>query len=310
MHKSLKILNYPRIQDDLQSLYPSKNFDYVLENILCISELILLTVYLILMVHDNFWKSCLHYQELFHTVLGCISNENSYSKDDNIIKNSFKCTNPYTCFITVANPVVDHYRAASSRKKVKKELHSNLYSFNQIETSGLLGSSDQQPVAEESPLGTGAKVISKAVETSNYATDKLPGATASHDQYYETNDAPVLSKEETRKNVRPVPKETDVDSILQSYQKAQITPTTVGYTAPPVVQTKTKPPPAKTVPSSSGSKSHKSLPRRSCLVYLKEQYHLDVDLLAQPRATKYLVKVRTEISPGRYMAKLELHCSR
>ena len=145
-------------------------------------------------------------------------------------------------------------------------------------------------------------------ESTNYAAIIPPDTPPSLDQHYETNfnkDAP-FPVEETRENA----KEEDVDSISQSYQKAQITPTTVGYTAPPVVQTKTKPPPAKTVPSSSGSKSHKSLPRRSCLVYLKEQYHLDVDLLAQPRATKYLVKVRTEISLGQYMAKLELHCSR
>lgn len=104
-------------------------------------------------------------------------------------------------------------------------------------------------------------------------------------------------------------KEDDVDSILQSYQKTQITPTAIGNVLQPLVQDKTKPP-AKTVPSSSVNKSHRSLPRRACLVYLNDQYHLDHDLLSQPRATKFLVKVRTEISPGRYMAKLELHCSR
>ena len=62
--------------------------------------------------------------------------------------------------------------------------------------------------------------------------------------------------------------------------------------------------PAQTVPSSSVSKSHKSLPYRACLVHHKEQYHLDKNLLSQPRATKYLVKVRTEVSSGRHMAKL------
>ena len=145
------------------------------------------------------------------------------------------------------------------------------------------------------------------IKITSYTTNRLPATSASLHQHYDINFDQDVSfpVEETR----PVPKEKDDDSILQSYQKAQITPTTVEYTAPPVVQTKTKPPPAKTVPSSSGSKSHKSLPRRSCLVYLKEQYHLDVDLLAQPRATKYLVKVRTEINSG-YMTKLKLHCSR
>ena len=113
-----------------------------------------------------------------------------------------------------------------------------------------------------------------------------------------------------RKNVRPVPKEKDVDSLLQSYQKSQINSTvTTGNIPPLLVRDKTKPS-AKTVPSLSVNKSHRSLPRRTCLVHLKEQYHLDHNLLSQPRATKYLVKVRTEIVPGCYMAKLELHCSR
>ena len=238
---------------------------------------------------------------------------------DQVRKNNYlhlKSKNPHTCS-KILPDIIDHkrdYERAAKRKEAQKKLNTNLYAFNQsqTETSGLvaIGSSYQPPVVEGNaflPTLPESPVLSKAVEVT---TDKLPRVTASRHHYYETNDAPVLSKEETRKNVRPVPKEKDVGSILESYQKAQITPTTVGYTAPPVVQTKTKPPPAKTVPSSSGSKSHKSLPRRSCLVYLKEQYHLDVDLLAQPRATKYLVKVRTEISPGRYMAKLELHCSR
>ena len=146
--------------------------------------------------------------------------------------------------------------------------------------------------------------------TEQYSTDTLPGATGSHDQHYETDfgENVPISKEETRKNVRAVFKEDDVDSILQSYQKPQITPTAIGNVLQPLVQDKAKPP-AKTVPSSSVNKSHRSLPRRACLVHLSEQYRLDHDLLSQPRATKFYVKIRTEISPGRYMAKLELHCS-
>ena len=92
---------------------------------------------------------------------------------------------------------------------------------------------------------------------------------------------------------------------LQSYQKTQMIP---GNTLP-LVQDKTKLP-EKTSLSLSDNESHQSLPRRACLVHLNEQYQVDHDLLSQPRATKFLVKVRTEISPGRYMAKLELHCSR
>ena len=103
-------------------------------------------------------------------------------------------------------------------------------------------------------------------------------------------------------------KEGEVDRIWQSYQKPQLTPVQLNNTLQPPKQDKTKPP-AKTVPSTNVDKAYRSLPRRACLVHLKEQYNLDHDLLSQPRATKYLVKVRTEISPGRYMAKLELHCS-
>ena len=141
----------------------------------------------------------------------------------------------------------------------------------------------------------------------SYLTDKLPDAKGSHDRYYNINfdeDMPCLSVEETRKNIKSVLKESDVHST-QSYQKTLIIP---GQCLP-LVQDKTKSP-AKAVPSSSVHKSHRSLPHRACLVHFEEQYHLDHNLLSQPRATKYLAKVRTEISPGRYMAKLELHYSR
>ena len=53
-----------------------------------------------------------------------------------------------------------------------------------------------------------------------------------------------------------------------------------------------------------------SFPCKACLMYKNDQYSLDPKLLSLPRATKYLVKVRTEISPGCFMAKLELHCAR
>ena len=97
----------------------------------------------------------------------------------------------------------------------------------------------------------------------------------------------------------------ELNLLLQSYLKKPPIPVT-GNISSQLIQDKVKPP-ARTVPSLSITKSHKSLPRRACLVHHKEQYHLDNNLLSQPRATKYLVKVRTEISPGRFMAKLELH---
>ena len=201
-------------------------------------------------------------------------------------------------------------------EQVKKQMDKNLHENNH-ENSGLLGSNNHSlgtPIVTSKHLPPALEAEPKpdlSLRTTGYVTNKLPGATASHDQHYDTefDDTPPLSMEETRKKVRPVPKEKDVDSLLQSYQKTQRTPTAVRNTSQPHVQDKTKSP-SKTVPSSSVNKSHKSLPRRACLIHHKEQYHLDNNLLSQPKATKFLVKVRTEISPGRFMAKLELQCSR
>ena len=239
---------------------------------------------------------------------------------------SIECVEAQTRSVSYLGDI-DTFRSLDT-KKAEKELNKNLHESNETKASGLLHSANSQhlspvatkhlpPAAEAAPrldlLGQDQNSQTKQnafeIETTGYATNILPGATVSHDQFYETKfdeDTPPLSMEETRKKVRPVPKENDVDSLLQSYQK---TPTGIQNTSQPHVQDKTKSP-SKTVPSSSVSKSHKSLPRRACLVHHKEQYHLDKNLLSQPKATKYLLKVRTEISPGRYMAKLELHCSR
>ena len=63
-------------------------------------------------------------------------------------------------------------------------------------------------------------------------------------------------------------------------------------------------------PLTASSKPKGTFPRRACLVYNNEQYPLDCHLLSQSLATKYLVKVRTETSPGRFMTKLQLHYAR
>ena len=203
-----------------------------------------------------------------------------------------------------------------AKKGLDKNLHENNHRI--IENSSLLSSSSQSFAKSKvnakhlPPVLENESKQDLSLQTSGYVTNELPGATASLDLRYETNfdeGTPPLSLEEARKNVRPVPKEKDVDSLLQSYQ---MTPTAVGNrTKQPYMQSKTKAT-AKTVPSSIASvnKSHRLLPRRACLVYHNEQYHLDIKLLSQPKATKYLLKVRTEISPGRYMARLELQCSR
>ena len=69
-------------------------------------------------------------------------------------------------------------------------------------------------------------------------------------------------------------------------------------------------PPVNNSMTSNTNKPQRSFPRRACVVYKNEQYSLDPKLFSLPRATKYLVKVKTENSPGRFMAKLELHCAR
>ena len=267
------------------------------------------------------WNYGLHFQmhssQIIANTLDSVCSS-SYSHGS---LSDIRIVKPLTCIQPVSfTENCDLFRSID-KKHAKKELDKNLHGarFNTTEASGLLGSNDHS-LTKSATSNVATKHIPPAVEVepdsslikaTGFATNQLPGATESHDQHYETDfggNVPI-SREETRKNVRAVFKEDDVDSILQSYQKPQITPTTIGNVLQPLVQDKAKPP-AKTLPSSSVNKSHRALPRRACLVHLSEQYRLDHDLLSQPRATKFLVKVRTEISPGRYMAKLELHCSR
>ena len=312
-YESSKIVNYQRIRSDFQFLNLSKVFlDYILHDLLGHTLFVVCTFQLIMEMfcdmqqynHSKYQKSLL---DTFQTMLRC-----NYI-ETNDIKTSIECTGFHTCSHTLPISVL----RSTGKKKAKQELNSK-FNQSQTEVSVPLGSSDQpkaKSIAEGSaylPTTTaGLQAESKAVDTKTYSIDKLPGATASHDKHYEIDfgENIPISREETRKNVRPVPKEKDVDSLIQPYQKNQITATATGNVSPHFVQDKVKSP-AQTVPSSSVNKSHRSLPRRACLVHLKEQYNIDNNLLSQPRATKYLVKVRTEISPGRYMAKLELQCSR
>ena len=320
-----KIVNYQRIHSDFQFLNLNKKLlDYILYDMFGCTLFVISIFQLIMeMSCDSLWQC--NYSKLQRTLIDTFQTALTRDcSDTDGIKSSTECTSPHVYSQTLLISI----ERSAGKKKAKQQLKSDLHGFNQTqtETSGLLGSSDQPFAPADGATGLpttlepsklsldktdGVKAKSKAVDTTTYSTDTLPGATGSHDQHYETDfgESVPISREETRKNVRAVFKEDDVDSILQSYQKTQITPTAIGNVLQPLVQDKTKPP-AKTVPSSSVNKSHRSLPRRACLVYLNDQYHLDHDLLSQPRATKFLVKVRTEISPGRYMAKLELHCSR
>ena len=91
-------------------------------------------------------------------------------------------------------------------QKAEKELNRNLHKNNEAETSGFLHSSNSQhlspvttkhlsPTLEAAPKAdlleqqknSDTKQNAASNETTSYATSTLPGATASHDQHYETN---------------------------------------------------------------------------------------------------------------------------
>ncbi|XP_065919477.1 uncharacterized protein [Dysidea avara] len=149
------------------------------------------------------------------------------------------------------------------------------------------------------------QLTSNVVGATGYTIDRLPDVPPTLHQYYGTDfDAEKpLSKEEKRKDVQVVPKEKDVDTILQSHHKDETASKKLSSELQATAKPSTKP------RTSANVDRPPRFPRKACVVYKNEQYSLDPKLLPLPRATKYLVKVRTEISPGRFMAKLELHCA-
>ena len=201
----------------------------------------------------------------------------------------------------------------SSRKKPSSELQAKP-STKPSAQSGTLSNVDRPPRLEAatSGLGTtnnsGQHQAGDLTGATGYTTSVLPAATGSLYQHYGTDcDTDLLiSKEERRKDVRVVPKEKDVDLLHESHRKDK-----VSSRKNPSSKLQAKP---SAKPSAKHGASNVDrpprFPRRACVVYKDEQYSLDAKLLSLPRATKYLVKVRTEISPGRFMAKLVLHCAR
>ena len=192
--------------------------------------------------------------------------------------------------------------AKSNTSNSQKHLPPNIQAVSQTQldarpenvTADLQSEADQQ-------------LTSNVAGATGYVIDRLPEAPPTLHQYYETDfDAEKpLSKEEKRKDVRVVPKEKEVNKILESYRKDETSSkkkssSELQATAKPLTKPRT----------SANVDKLPRFPRRACVVYKNEQYSLDPKLLSLPRATKYLVKVRTEISPGRFMAKLELHCAR
>ena len=229
------------------------------------------------------------------------------------------------------NACIESVVRSHDDKQVKKELNKNLQEGIGSFTEANLGAGSQSaapprssatnkhlpPTLEAATPGQGTTLNNEPLpgqdqagghtEATGYTTGTLPGATVSFSQYYGTDfdkDQP-LSREERRKDVRVVPKEKDVDSILEARHKDEASSR---RKLPPELQATAKP---STKPKTSANVDRPPrLPRRACLVHSSEQYSLDPKLLLLPSATKYLVKKRTEISPGRFMAKLELHCAR
>ena len=164
---------------------------------------------------------------------------------------------------------------------------------------------DQRATLNNESL-TGQNQAGGLTEATGYTTNTLPGATVSFSQHYgaDFDENQPLSREERRKDVTVVSKEKDVDSILKSHRKDEASrkklSSELQATAKPSAKLRT----------SANADRPPRFPRKACVVYKNEQYSLDPKLLSLPRATKYLVKVRTEINPGRFMAKLELHCAR
>jgi len=192
--------------------------------------------------------------------------------------------------------------AKSSTANSHKHLPPNIQAVSQTQLDARPGNvtADLQSEADQ-------QLTSNVAGATGYVIDRLPDAPPTLHQYYATDfDAEKpLSKEERRRDVRVVPKEKEVDKILESYHKDE---TSSKKKSSSELQATAKP---STKPRTSANVDKPPrFPRRACVVYKNEQYSLDPKLLSLPRATKYLVKVRTEISPGRFMAKLELHCAR
>jgi len=182
-----------------------------------------------------------------------------------------------------------------------QETHDSVPSFDPIDRSNN-GSND---FVEATGYSDNALVVSQYHGTEGDSDQKLTVTSnvteATYGADFDAEFPP--SKEEKRKDVKVVPQEKDIESLHKSHRKDK-------------VSSKKKPLSGLQAKSSAklGASSivHRPprFPRRACVVHKDEQYSLDAKLLPLPRATKYLVKRREEISLGRFMAKLVLHCAR
>jgi len=141
---------------------------------------------------------------------------------------------------------------------------------------------------------------SSLTNSTGYTTSRIPGATQPLTQQYITDfdKKQPLSVEEIS-CISNKKSACDVQHKKQCTGTNKVPPSTSQWTSQKTGK-----------PAANLSNTQKPFPRRACLVYKNEQYSLDPKLLSLPRVTKYLVKQRTEICPGRYVAKLQLHCAR
>ena len=197
--------------------------------------------------------------------------------------------------------------------KVSKSEDGACHSNNPPPTrqSGVTASNKHLPSASTAPpetTGTSQQNDCSndkdAGHCSGYTTATLPGATVSLQQNYgiEFDKEQPVSEEEKRKNILP-PSDKKADYFIEALHKDQLS-----VPGEPLLQSQ------KTLAKSNSNTSFVDrpprFPRRACVVYKDEQYSLDAKLLSLPASTKYLLKERKEICPGRYVAKLELHSAR
>ncbi len=143
-------------------------------------------------------------------------------------------------------------------------------------------------------------------------TNELPQATGTENTInYGIGDEYLESTEESRKKgIRSVPDERKVDELIQQSPKKPAETVPVDLTAQGQQKAAAGATPILNETSFiQFSPSSTWLPMRACLVFNNEQYRLEANLLSQPEATKYLVKTRVEIEPGRYLTRLFLKCS-
>ena len=212
--------------------------------------------------------------------------------------------------------IVNALLRSENKKQSTQKIDRNLYSKEPANfTNESLLPLSSQPMA----MAIGYKHIPPNLESTAYTTHlpkphnlnqqqivNSPGSTVHSTSIIPV--APPSHKKNSGREITPLNRETRKDvkentkEIKHLEQSLSTNPQNTAKKATATFFTEYREP--------QNNKPQKSFPRRACVVYNKEQYSLDPKLLSLPRATKYLVKKRTEISPGRYMAKLELHCAR